>query len=286
MTNRRKTVLMIIALVVLVIVALAAWFAFRPQTSAGSKAITVTVEHLEGENKVFDIKTDAEYLREALDQEHLVEGTETEYGLWVTTVDGETADDEKQELPYKPETSMTDAGEEPGYPIVHIPGITLPEQYGDGLLDCEAAFWIVNHVRELEGLEPLGRCDAVFQQASIERLNETVKLFSHTRPNGEKYSTVFAEHNITYKHSNENLACGQYTAEHVMLDWLNSDTHRANLLDPDIDRVCIACCLDSEGIPYWVFEGVMYDDSYQMTVEVEYIEVSPSDMTVTATDAQ
>lgn len=187
------------------------------------------------------------------------------------------SDEQKEQLPPRPDTSMTDAGEGPGYPEVHIIGVTLPEEYGDGYLDCEAAFWIVNHLRELEGLEPLGRCDAVFQQASLERLYEITSLFSHTRPNGEKYSTVFAEHNITYVHSNENLACGQYTAEHVMHDWLCSDTHMANLLDPDIDRVCIACCLDREGIPYWVFEGVKYDPSYQMTVEVEYVTASPSD---------
>ena len=43
------------------------------------------------------IYTDAEYLSGALEQENLIEGTESEYGLYVTTVDGETADDSKQE---------------------------------------------------------------------------------------------------------------------------------------------------------------------------------------------
>ncbi len=97
MNNRKKTLIMIVALVLLIAAALTAWLALKPQPSAGSKAISVTVEHFEGGNKVFNIKTDAEYLREALDQEQLVAGNETEYGLWVTTVDGETADDAKQE---------------------------------------------------------------------------------------------------------------------------------------------------------------------------------------------
>ena len=36
-------------------------------------------------------------MRGALEQEDLIEGTESEYGLYVLTVDGETADESKQE---------------------------------------------------------------------------------------------------------------------------------------------------------------------------------------------
>ncbi|MBQ5987536.1 MAG: DUF4430 domain-containing protein, partial [Clostridia bacterium] len=43
------------------------------------------------------IRTDAETLRGALEQESLIAGDEGEYGLFVKTVDGETADDAKQE---------------------------------------------------------------------------------------------------------------------------------------------------------------------------------------------
>ena len=40
----------------------------------------------------FQIQTDAESLRGALEQESLIAGSESEYGLFVETVDGETAD--------------------------------------------------------------------------------------------------------------------------------------------------------------------------------------------------
>ena len=43
------------------------------------------------------IYTDAEYLRAALEQENLIEGTESQYGLYATSVDGEAADESKQE---------------------------------------------------------------------------------------------------------------------------------------------------------------------------------------------
>ena len=177
----------------------------------------------------------------------------------------------------------------PGYPIVHIKGVTLPEEYGDGLLNCEAVYWIVNYLRVNEGLEPLNRGDAAMQKAALLRLEETVSQFSHTRPNGEKFSTAITECGIECTFVNENLACGQYTAEHVVHDWLNSDTHRANLFDPDIESVCIACRPDEYGVPYWVFEGVRYSELQPKPegyVQPDYEKyVDPDTVLLSRTDA-
>lgn len=77
--------------------AVIAWRALGPQASAGSKSITVNVDHLVGDDTSFSIQTDAEFLREALESENLIAGSESEYGLWVETVDGETADESQQQ---------------------------------------------------------------------------------------------------------------------------------------------------------------------------------------------
>ena len=69
----------------------------KPVPIEGAKTITVTVMQEGVENKVFTIHTDAEFLRGALEQEKLVEGTESQYGLYVTTVDGVTADDSQRQ---------------------------------------------------------------------------------------------------------------------------------------------------------------------------------------------
>ena len=82
---------------VLAIAALIIWQANKPEPQQGGKEITVNVTHLDGDEVSYTISTDEEYLRGALEQEDLIEGTESEYGLYVTTVDGETADDSKQE---------------------------------------------------------------------------------------------------------------------------------------------------------------------------------------------
>ena len=97
MSKNKKTIIAVVALLVLIAAAVIAWVCLKPEASAGDKTITVAVVHADGTQKDFTIQTDAEFLRGALEQEGLIEGTESEYGLYVTAVDGETADDSEQQ---------------------------------------------------------------------------------------------------------------------------------------------------------------------------------------------
>lgn len=93
-----KTAGAVIALLVILIVTFAViGVKFGPQTLSGSKSLTITVNHKDGTSKEFDTKTDAEYLRGALEEINLVGGYESEYGLYIQTVDGEKADEKNQE---------------------------------------------------------------------------------------------------------------------------------------------------------------------------------------------
>ena len=88
--------ILIIAAVVLLLIAGALLLiegSKKPVPIEGSKTLTVTVIQEGVEDKVFTIHTDAEFLRGALEQEKLIEGTESQYGLFVTTVDGVTVDE-------------------------------------------------------------------------------------------------------------------------------------------------------------------------------------------------
>lgn len=90
----RGTLIAAIAAVV-VIGALAAVLAvFGPKTQAGSKSITITVTDNNGMDTVYNCRTDAEYLQEAVDEiEDLdIQGTEGEYGLFIDSINGITAD--------------------------------------------------------------------------------------------------------------------------------------------------------------------------------------------------
>ena len=76
---------------------LTVYLRLAPRTREGSKTITVNVDHLRGDDTTFTVSTDAEYLRAALEREGLIAGVEAEYGLWLTTVDGETAIEAEQQ---------------------------------------------------------------------------------------------------------------------------------------------------------------------------------------------
>ena len=85
------------ALVLACLLAAVLYIQTRPETAEGAKTIDVVVVHGDGTEAAFQYQTDAEYLGEVLVENELAEGTESAYGLFITTVDGETVDDANQE---------------------------------------------------------------------------------------------------------------------------------------------------------------------------------------------
>ena len=106
----RNIIIAVLVLAALVVGALLIYRANRPAPQLGDKNITVAVVHKDGSTKDFAINTSAENLRAACEEQNLIAGDESEYGLYVKTVDGETADDGAQEwwcLTKNGEMSMT-----------------------------------------------------------------------------------------------------------------------------------------------------------------------------------
>lgn len=114
--KNKKTLIAVVALLILIAVAVGCWLAFSPDTVAGGKHITVDVTHKDGTTNTFEIDTDAEYLRGAMEQEGLVSGMESEYGLYILTVDGETVDEANQEW-----WGYTKSGEQVNYGVDSCP---------------------------------------------------------------------------------------------------------------------------------------------------------------------
>lgn len=95
--KRRRLWIGVATLLALLMVFTAIYVLTRPDTSAGTKSITVTVIVPDQKDQSFAIRTDEEYLRGALEQEKLISGSESEYGLYVDTVNGIKADSSKNE---------------------------------------------------------------------------------------------------------------------------------------------------------------------------------------------
>lgn len=96
MSKKNKKILFgVLGLVVAVVVLALLYINLRPQPNdaGGKKAITLTVVYADASTKDFKITTNEDYLRGALEQENLIAGDESEWGLYVKTVDGVTADD-------------------------------------------------------------------------------------------------------------------------------------------------------------------------------------------------
>ncbi len=97
---QKKTRNMIIAvcvLIALVVGALLIYNANKPAAQLGDKNIVVTVVHKDESKREFKINTSAETLRAACEEQNLIAGDESEYGLYVKTVDGETVNEDNQE---------------------------------------------------------------------------------------------------------------------------------------------------------------------------------------------
>ena len=90
---KKKIVIGAGALVALIAAFFIIWFNFREKPVEGSKEVSIEVVNSKGESKVYELKTDALYLKEAMDEAKGLEysGTESQYGLMVEVVNGETA---------------------------------------------------------------------------------------------------------------------------------------------------------------------------------------------------
>ena len=93
MRGNKKTLLAVAALAVAAALMLGLWYFTRPETQAGDKTVVVEVVHAGGNSREFTCQTDEAYLGPLQLEEKLAEGEQGAYGLFITTVDGETAQD-------------------------------------------------------------------------------------------------------------------------------------------------------------------------------------------------
>lgn len=112
---------------------------------------------------------------------------------------------------------------------------------------------IMNQERSAAGVGGITQNATLDNLAQI-RAQEIVTSFSHTRPNGTSCFTVFEENGVTYMAAGENIAAGYGTPEEVMVGWMNSEGHRANILNGNFTQVGIGYYTDPNSTygTYWV----------------------------------
>jgi len=100
----------------------------------------------------------------------------------------------------------------------------------------------VNAEREKEGKAPLAM-DAKLREAAKVRAEEISRYghFSHTRPDGSLFFSIYDEFNISYAFRGENIAMGYGTPAAVMEGWMKSEGHRENILKDVYSAIGIGC---------------------------------------------
>ena len=126
---------------------------------------------------------------------------------------------------------------------------------------------IVNNHRVSNGRQALVY-DYELEKLAALRAAEILVSFSHTRPNGQNWSTVFNndDYHPNYGHWGENICEGCGSAEDAFSAFRNSRSHNDNMLRSDYKYVAFACA-EVGGSWHWVQlfhtnRSASYPDTY------------------------
>ncbi|MHB1483799.1 MAG: CAP domain-containing protein [Saccharofermentanales bacterium] len=134
------------------------------------------------------------------------------------------------------------------------PTLTVTPSSGNVFADFQAqVVSLVNKERTSRGLTQLSVSNKLNSIATI-KSNEMVdlKYFDHTSPTYGSPFDMLKQFGISYRTAGENIACGQTTPKQVMDCWMDSEGHRANILNPDFKQLGVGIAKNTTGIYYWV----------------------------------
>lgn len=110
----------------------------------------------------------------------------------------------------------------------------------------------LNELRAAYGLAPLTVSPKLTEAACV-RCHEITSCMSHTRPDGRSCSSIYTDMSIDARIWGENLAAGYSTESRVVQEWIASESHCANLLNPDFRCAGAAHITTDTGYrDYWV----------------------------------
>lgn len=94
----KKAILGVALIVILIAVMGILYGVFREKPVEGSKAITIEVVNKAKESTIYELKTDAQFLKQAMEEAEGLEfeGSEGQYGMTISSINGEVADFTKE----------------------------------------------------------------------------------------------------------------------------------------------------------------------------------------------
>lgn len=143
--------------------------------------------------------------------------------------------------------SSPTAPEQPPAPVTVLP-VSLSET-------AAAIVELTNVERRRAGLPELV-AEARLTQAAQLQAEQCARAgtISHDFPNGQYPSVVdrLAAASYPWQAFGENLALGQRSASEVVTAWMDSESHRVNILNDRFTQIGVAVTTDAQGRPYYV----------------------------------
>ena len=109
---------------------------------------------------------------------------------------------------------------------------------------------LVNVERQKNGLGPLTLDASISNVARIKSKDMSDNnYFAHQSPTYGSAGNMLTQHGIRWSAWGENIAVGQDTPEEVVTQWMNSPSHRANILSPNFSKIGVGYVNSAR--PHW-----------------------------------
>ena len=165
---------------------------------------------------------------------------------------GSAAQDPASAEPSRPAepAPQASAAPEPTKPDSSAPA-RLPEtpSASDGVSMEQQVVLLVNQQRAAYGLPALKPDSSLSDYARIKSQDlHDNRYFDHQSPTYGSPFDMMHSFGITYSYAGENIAMGYSDAQAVVSAWMNSSSHRANILNAHYDRIGVGYVADGG---YW-----------------------------------
>ncbi|MEG2380263.1 MAG: stalk domain-containing protein, partial [Oscillospiraceae bacterium] len=119
--------------------------------------------------------------------------------------------------------------------------------------------YYTNVEREKQGLDALTWDDDVAKVAQAYSENMATNYFlAHEGTDGSTPVSRIKDAGISYKALGENVGMGTETAKDIVKEWMNSEGHKANILNPDYTHLGVGVSRGDNGYLFWTQNFLAY----------------------------
>jgi len=111
---------------------------------------------------------------------------------------------------------------------------------------------LVNAERATAGCSALTVDDRLAAAARAHSADMAARgYFDHTTPEGITFADRITDAGYSWSTAAENIAAGQRDPAEVMAAWMESDGHRRNIINCDLQHIGVGLAYDANDRPYW-----------------------------------